>query len=1369
MSARRWRRLLSAGVLVLAAGTWTCRSGGVGSPPEAPRPDSVRMAFDGLDADGRAWAEATLGRLDLAGRVGQMVMVRAYGRPDHPATPERRALAAEVSELGVGGVVLFRSEVDSIPRLIAELEDSARVPLLVASDLERSLSFRVVSGSTPLPDAMALGATRSVAAARLAGELTAREGRAAGIHWAFAPVADVNSDPANPIINLRSFGERPELVAEMVAAFVEGARAGGILTSAKHFPGHGETALDSHLELPTIPGDRARLDRVELAPFRAAIAAGVDSVMVGHLAVPALDPSGRPATLSRPISTGLLRGELGFDGLVVTDAMEMRGVGGVWMGEAVVEAVAAGADVVLLPADPRVAVRSLLRAVEEGLLTPERIEASVARILAAKARLGLHRSRAEREQELRARRSDIGRPDDLRRADEIARAAITLVRDDRRTLPLRIEDPLRILHLVASSDWVNAAIVGLPEAELARRGVVAETRRLGPAISEVTAAEIAALAPGFTHVVVSAFVRVTSSKGRADMDATHAALVERLAAGGAPVIVVSYGSPYLLTQFPSVPVYLCAYGAEASSQRAAVAALFGEHPIAGKLPVTIPGVAPFGHGIERPARRLELEPSSPEAAGFRPEGLAEVDRLIAAAVADGAFPGGVVAIGRNGRLAHLRPFGRQTYAPDAPQVEADTIYDLASLTKVVATTTAAMLLVDEGRLDLDARVASLLPRFAGPGKDRVTVRHLLTHSSGIDWWAPLYRELSGRAAFLDRIYSMPLVSEPGAQMKYSDLGILLLGEVLERVAGRPVDELVRERLFEPLGMRDTGWRPEARLATRIAPTEFDPWRGRVVHGEVHDENAFALGGVAPHAGLFGTARDLARFAQMLLWKGAYGGQRIVRRETVELFTRAAGSPEGSSRALGWDTKSPSGSSAGELFSGDSFGHTGFTGTSIWIDPERDLFLVLLTNRVHPTRENRKIAAVRPALADAVIRALSDPDREIEVGGLAAVQVGLDRIAAGDAAPLAGKRLGLVAHAASVTTDGRHAIAVLREQGLDLVRLFSPEHGLRGLAAAGESVPSGIDGESGLPVVSLYAGHPQPTAEDLAGLDALVFDLQDAGVRFYTYASTLLLCLDAAAEADIELIVLDRPNPLGGRRVAGPRRATPQEVPLSLVSRAPGPLVHGLTMGEMARHANARRARPARLTVVPMAGWRREMTWPATGRRWVAPSPNLRSAEAALAYPGIALLEATNVSEGRGTEAPFLRIGAPWLDPAQVAVTVPGFRLVPTRFTPRASPEAPDPKYRDVECEGFRIEVTDPDVADGYRLGIELLRELSRQPRFEWLRGGEALTWLTGTPEVLLEVRRRGGESIAGSSMEGADAWWHETRSALLYGGACRAP
>ncbi|MEJ2581599.1 MAG: serine hydrolase, partial [Acidobacteriota bacterium] len=809
-------------------------------------------------------------------------------------------------------------------------------------------------------------------------------------------------------------------------------------------------------------------------------------------------------------------------------------------GEATVEAVRSGSDVILMPPDLRVAHQSIVRGVREGLIDEARIDRSVRRILEVKAKLGLHESRLVDPE---AGALQVGRPEDNRRAKEIAEASITVVRNEGGVLPLAAEEKLKILHLVFPDDS------GIPASEFKARRVTVSTVNLGDEILDAKADEILRKARRFNHVLVSARYY------RESISDSLERLLERIVQTGVPVIVASFGDPYLMRDLPEVPVYLCAFGTSEVSRRAAAPVLFGEVDVGGKLPVTLSDEYAFGHGLEIPRRAMTLRTARPEDAGFRPGGMDEVDRVLDEFVAEGAFPGGVVAVGHRGALVHLHPFGKLSYDDDAPAVTADTIYDLASLTKVVATTTMAMIMVDEGRLDLDEKVQDYLPLFQGPGKNKVTVRHLLTHRSGIDWWAPLYKELQGPEAYLQRIQGMALVYEPGTDYKYSDLGMILLGEILQRVSGQPLEEFVRERVFEPLKMTDTLYRPGADLLPRIAPTEYDDWRGRMIRGDVHDENAFALGGVAPHAGLFSTAGDLARFAQMLVNGGVLEHHRIISRETVGLFTRKAGD-EGSTRALGWDTKSPENSTAGSYFSPRSFGHTGFTGTSIWIDPDRELFLILLTNRVHPTRENQLIREARPAVADAVVNALTDEYRELPDVPSQVVEVGLDRVAKGEDHGLRGKKLGLIVHAASVTADGRHAIDVMHDAKLDVARLFTPEHGLRSRAAAGEHVENGRDPESGLPVVSLYGDRRKPTSKDLEGLDALVFDLQGAGVRFYTYVSTLILTLESAAEAGIDFIVLDRPNPLGGERIEGPMSAPRDEVPESFVNLAPGPMVHG---------------------------------------------------------------------------------------------------------------------------------------------------------------------------------------------------------------------
>jgi CubicO group peptidase (beta-lactamase class C family) len=449
-------------------------------------------------------------------------------------------------------------------------------------------------------------------------------------------------------------------------------------------------------------------------------------------------------------------------------------------------------------------------------------------------------------------------------------------------------------------------------------------------------------------------------------------------ADGKPTVVIVLGSPYVIEKFPQAQTVLATFSTAEVTERAAIRALFGQVAIAGKLPVTIPNSAARNAGLERPAYSMELIALDNDGPA-----RATVRQVMEEGVASQVFPGGVVAVGHEGRLVALEPAGRFTYQENAPAVEAGTIYDLASLTKVVATTTAAMILYERNLLLLDAPVVRYVPEFASGDpagmKPRVLVRHLLAHSSGLPGYVRFFLEVDSRAALLDRIYATPLEFEPGTRSVYSDLGMILLGEIIERVSGQRLDSFLAENVFRPLGMTDTRFTPPASLRARIAPTEDDrDFRHRLVHGEVHDENAWVLGGVAGHAGLFSTARDLASFCQMLLNGGIYAHRRIVRRDTIALFTAREPVPD-STRALGWDTPSPN-SSGGRYLSTRAFGHTGFTGTSIWIDPEKQLFIIALTNRVHPTRENEKIRDFRPRLHETVMETLGlAPPRAAGVG------------------------------------------------------------------------------------------------------------------------------------------------------------------------------------------------------------------------------------------------------------------------------------------------------------------------------------------------------------------------------------------------------
>jgi len=486
-------------------------------------------------------------------------------------------------------------------------------------------------------------------------------------------------------------------------------------------------------------------------------------------------------------------------------------------------------------------------------------------------------------------------------------------------------------------------------------------------------------------VIMPVFTFVQAYKGGIQLSENAVAAVRQVLQSGKPVVVVSMGNPFILQQLPEAKVYLCAFGEKAQMQEAVANALLGRATIGGRIPVHLPGFFEKGDGIDltpgqaiadlqppKPAPRLRQ--GFPEEAGFRSAGMARVDSMMQAAVQDSAFPGAVLLVARNAIIAHFKAYGNMGYGEYARPVPLNAIYDLASITKVVATTTAAMLLVQEGKLDLDARVQDYLPEFTGAGKDSVTVRHLLVHASGLPPFKRYFLENLSPGEIIRRILQEPLEYSPGTDTRYSDLGMILMGKIIEKLSGTTLDRFCRERIFAPLGMDETFFKPAESLYDRIPPTEDDPWRGRVVHGVVHDENAFALGGVAGHAGLFSSAHDLAIFAQMLLNGGAYDRTRLLQPEIIAQFTRRQNLVPGSDRALGWDTRSAEGSSSGHFMSMRAFGHTGFTGTSIWIDPEKRLFVILLTNRVHPTRANRKLYPFRPRLHDAIMEALEQQEK-----------------------------------------------------------------------------------------------------------------------------------------------------------------------------------------------------------------------------------------------------------------------------------------------------------------------------------------------------------------------------------------------------------
>jgi beta-N-acetylhexosaminidase len=926
--------------------------------------------------DAGKWVESTLKAMSIEEKVGQLLFTTYHGSFTATDSAAYAQMMHDVEDLHVGGFInvtqgsplgFLKSQAYPSAVLSNQLQAKSKLPLLIGADFERGTAMRLDEG-TSFPTAMALAAAGNPKDAYTMGKITALEARAAGIQWIYAPDADVNSNPGNPIINTRSFGENPEKVSEFVTEFIRGVQENGGLATAKHFPGHGDTTADSHIDLPVVTADRTRLEKLELVPFRAAIAAGVGSIMTGHLNVPSLEPDpNTPATLSSRVLTDLLRKQLGFQGLVVTDAMDMGGITVRYApGDAAVRAFLAGADALLMPPVPDAAYEALLAAAHSGQISQERLDSSVRRILEAKAHLGLQKNRLV---DVGALNEKFGRVAWQAESQEISDRGITLLRDTPHRLPLDGTKPARALLVCLYADPEPYPGEDL-ERELRKRFDSVVTLRADTKFAKAENLKLPA-PDSYDVAILALFVRVSDRKGDVDVPADQFPLIQQIYKTGKPVISAGLGSPYLIERFPQAETWLSVFGISDVAQISVARALFGEIPIRGRLPVTIPGVDfKAGYGMQVPANPMTLEPMD-----VRGEALLKpAFDVIEKAVADRAFPGATLAVGFRGKLS-VHAFGKQKYDAKSPTVNADTMYDIASLTKVVVTTTLVEKLVEgdfPSPLNLDAPIERYLPEWSGgpqpEWRHKVTVRNLMTHTSGLPPFKEYWRTSTSKRETLARIFAEPLEYEPGTKVVYSDLGIILMAEIIQRLTGKPLDVLANENIFGPLGMKHSMYNPPKAIWPEIAPTEFDSQlRHRMLQGEVHDENAFAIGGVSGHAGVFSTAGDLAVVCQMLLNGGVYAHQRILKRAIIAEFTVPQSLAQ-NTRTLGWVVPTEGGSS-GHYFSPHSYGHTGFTGTTTWIDPDRQLFVVLLTNRVHPTRENHKIAEVRPAVHDAVMKAL----------------------------------------------------------------------------------------------------------------------------------------------------------------------------------------------------------------------------------------------------------------------------------------------------------------------------------------------------------------------------------------------------------------
>jgi uncharacterized protein YbbC (DUF1343 family)/CubicO group peptidase (beta-lactamase class C family) len=776
-------------------------------------------------------------------------------------------------------------------------------------------------------------------------------------------------------------------------------------------------------------------------------------------------------------------------------------------------------------------------------------------------------------------------------------------------------------------------------------------------------------------------------------------------------------------------------------------------------------------------------PPAESAAGFTP-----IAALVDAAIARRELPGAVVLAGRGDQVLYRHAFGRRSVAPDPETMTEDTIFDLASLTKVVATTTSVMKLIEEARIRLNDPVSQFVPDFGKYNKNGITIRHLLTHTSGLRPDLELEVEFHGADEAIRRAIEETPTAPPGERFVYSDINFFLLGDIVRRVSGERLDRYAKAQIFDPLGMKDTTFLPPESWRPRIAPTEACPELGwpcgapglKFLRGVVHDPTARRMDGVAGHAGLFSTAADLSRFCRMLLDGGRLGAARILAPATVARMTMPSTPPEMRAvRGLGWDIDSSYSSNRGELFPiGSSYGHTGFTGTSLWLDPATRSYVIFLSNRVHPdgkgdvTALRGKVATVAAAAMlsredgarrlqpSAGARAFQasgngDPERVALRVRREPTLTGIDILAAENFARLRGKRVGLLTNQTGRSTTGESTIDLLAHApGVTLVSLFSPEHGIRGVLD--DKVPSSRDEKTGLPIHSLYGDTRRPTGAMLDGLDTLVVDLQDIGARFYTYPATVGYVLEEAARRRLPVVVLDRPNPVDGFDVEGPVQDASA---IGFTGYLPMPIRHGLTLGELARLFNGERNIGADLAVVPMKNWRRDDWFDDTGIAWANPSPNMRNMVAATVYPGVGAIEGTNISVGRGTDTPFEQLGAPWIDARQLSAAlnargIGGIRFYPVSFTPAAGA-----KLGGQLCHGVFLIVADRDRLRPVRLGLEIASALSRLYGAQFKL--EDAATLFGSKATLAKIRAGDDPAAIAVSWAPDEAKWRLTRAKYL--------
>jgi len=892
--------------------------------------------------------------MNLKDKIAQMIMVRV--RSDYYSSDSyyKKNIDDWIINKKVGGLITFdgNGNVHGMYNNHKYFQEISNIPLLIASDLERGAGQQM-KGGTLFPSNMAIAATSNSYNAYLQGKITAKEAKSLGIHMILAPILDVNNNPDNPIINLRAYSDDPDIVSDFGLQFIKGIQDQGLYACPKHFPGHGNTSIDSHTSLPIITSSISELNKTELKPFKNAVNNGAKMIMMGHIAMPALDASGKPASHSYKITTDLLINEWNFDGLIITDGMEMSGITKeAWSGEAAIRAIEAGSDIILLPLDVERTIESIYKAVLSGRINEERINFSVKKILDSKRELNLF----DYEFNFKNTESIVGSKEHLIIADQIASSSITLVKDIKRQIPIKPEKVNKMAHLILTTDDSGSEALKTIKSNINYTHGNVENIFVNYELSNILIDDLIRQLKKFDKIVVSTLVKISSmNKGQSTLNSTHLKLINKMSDNNLSFVVVSFGSPYL-DDYSFIDTYICSYGYGSVSQIAVANAIFGRRKIEGVLPINLSLEHRRGDGIE-----VDISSSI---FNYNDElDFSSSWEVIEDAIDKKLFPGAQILIIKNGNILADKSFGSFTFDFNSKKVDAATIYDVASLTKVIGTTPIIMKLIKKKYLNLDHEIYQFYPEFEGQWKNKVTIKHLLTHSSGLKPYVQYFKDESyqNRDDIInDIVLHQELLFEPGTEFKYSDLGMILLMDIAEKVTGREFSELVNSWVFRPMNMKNSYFNPPKNIFDQIPPTEIDKiYRNKIIKGVVHDENAFLMNGISGHAGIFSNSYDIASYAQTMLNLGIYNGKRIFSRGSIKKITKKQNTPYGSDYALGWDTPSNRGnSSAGDFFSDSSYGHLGFTGTSLWVDPNQKIIIILLTNRTYPTREKEGMHQLR---------------------------------------------------------------------------------------------------------------------------------------------------------------------------------------------------------------------------------------------------------------------------------------------------------------------------------------------------------------------------------------------------------------------------